>query len=239
LTWQLFPSRVAVVTETCRSVQASLRNASACPESLTVGSNPRLPSRHRSATQPAPQNGAPSRASLRDAARAAERRLKVAVGLIPRTINTVRRSRKQPECARPRAQKRRKHGGVGAIPSVQPCVACCGRDGRTPKISSQHANNFGKAGPHSDLRKSRLNNRNVPQVQLHVLDLDPALDLDLGGVRARARARARARGRGAGFDLAVVAVESRGRYGDLSFCSGVAPRWGDQRITNFPASRAW
>src|SRR5919109_782333 len=32
---------------------------------------------------------------------------------------------------RPRAQQRREPGGVGAIPSLQPGVACCGRDGRT------------------------------------------------------------------------------------------------------------
>jgi hypothetical protein len=70
---------------------------------------------------------------------------------------TARRSRKQPECARPRAQKRREPGGVGAIPSVQTCVlaaagppsrrsgALARREGGTAalrKISWQLANHF-------------------------------------------------------------------------------------------------
>src|SRR5919108_4678329 len=65
---------------------------------------------------------------------------------------TARRSRNGSECARPRAQQRREPGGVRAIPSVQPCVACCGRDGRTPKISSQLGNNFDDRSAESRLQ---------------------------------------------------------------------------------------
>jgi hypothetical protein len=59
-----------------------------------------------------------------------------------RLLSAARRSRNGSECARPRAQQRWEPGGVGAIPSVQPGVACYGRDGRTPRISSQPAKNF-------------------------------------------------------------------------------------------------